>query len=343
MTSGLFNTGEIPMADGTQRFRRSFSHSVKVGLGWAFSVTVVIVILRLIKGAHTASVFPYQTMLLIVVGLFVFMTLIAMAISYEARRTSRRYAPIISLAMMLTELNPAAKADDPSYDAAVYREIQSANPQLNRMIGAATQESTWLALGGLAPQPWDFEALLGHRDSRFTTFSDQKVSVTIRYLEFMRQDLLRTLEPMQEFGRKYQKCGVLRPLTPDNLVNATYRADTLRTLHCAQGEMSLALKASPDIAKSEDAKVAPLKLPPRTEAAVRQYFAQRAAGWAEDNGKAMQGVTDKAHAIEDCVKFVDEHQQAVHAINGQLVFDDPTLLAGWQPLERRLEMTRNSR
>jgi hypothetical protein len=159
----------------------------------------------------------------------------------------------------------------------------------------------------------------------------------------MRQDLLLTLEPLQQFARQYQQCGLLRPLTPDNLVNATYRAETLRTLQCAQNDMSLALRASPDIAKSEDAKVSLLRLPPQTEAAVRQYFAQRAAGWAESKHMVMQIMSDQAHAIGDCIKFVDDHAQAVHAVNGQLLFDDQTLLAEWQPLAQRLATALESR
>jgi hypothetical protein len=159
----------------------------------------------------------------------------------------------------------------------------------------------------------------------------------------MRQDLLLTLEPLQQFARQYQQCGLFRPLTPDNLVNATYRAETMRTLQCAQNEMSLALRASPDIAKSEDAKVSLLRLPPQTEAAVRQYFAQRAAGWAESKHMVMQIMSDQAHAIGDCIKFVDDHAQAVHAVNGQLLFDDQTLLAEWQPLAQRLATALESR
>jgi hypothetical protein len=212
----------------------------------------------------------------------------------EKRRASKRFPPIISLVVILAGSILAARADDSSYDAAVYREIQSVTPQLNRMIGAATQESLRLATGGLAPRSPDFDALLNRPDSRFTTFSDQKVPVAIRYLEFMRQDLLRTLEPMQEFARQYQQCGLLRPLTPDNLVNATYRAQTLQTLQCIQNGVPLALKNFPDIAKSEDARVSLLKLPPRSEAAVRQYFAQRASGWADSHRKVMDVVSNQA-------------------------------------------------
>jgi hypothetical protein len=261
----------------------------------------------------------------------------------KTRPMSKRVVPIMSLLVMMVGSIPSARADDSSYDATVYREIQSVTPQLNRMIGAATKESLRLALGGLAPRPPDFEVLLGHPDPRFTTFSDQQVPVTVRYLEFMRQDLLLTLEPLQQFARQYQQCGLFRPLTPDNLVNATYRAETMRTLQCAQNEMSLALRASPDIAKSEDAKVSLLRLPPQTEAAVRQYFAQRAAGWAESKHMVMQIMSDQAHAIGDCIKFVDDHAQAVHAVNGQLLFDDQTLLAEWQPLAQRLATALESR
>ena len=257
------------------------------------------------------------------------------------RRTSKFFLSIISLILAGQIL--AAGANDSSYDAAVYQEIQSVTPQLNRMIGAATQESLRLATGGRAPRSPDFDALLNRPDPLFTTFSDQKVPVAIRYLEFMRQDLLRTLEPMQEFARQYQQCGLLRPLTPDNLVNATYRAQTLQTLQCIQNGLPRALKDFPEIAKSEDARVSLLKLPPRSEAALRQYFAQRALGWTDSHRKVMDVVSNQAKAMQNCVKFITEHAQDVHAANDQLIFDDQTLLAEWQPLERRLEMALTSR